>query len=41
MDFSWSNEQIAFKEAVIRFAQKELNNDLVELDKKGEFPWDS
>ena len=41
MDFSWSNEQIAFKEAVIKFAQKELNNDLVELDKKGEFPWDS
>ena len=37
MDFSWTDEQLAFKEKVIKFAQQELNNDLVERDKQGEF----
>lgn len=37
MDFSWSAEQLEFKEAVIRFAQKELNDGLLERDKEGQF----
>ncbi len=36
MDFSWSEEQLAFKKSVIEFAQKELNDDLVERDQRGE-----
>jgi hypothetical protein len=36
MDFSWSEEQLKFKEAVINFAQKELNEDLIQRDKVGE-----
>ncbi len=42
MDFSWSDEQLAFKERVIEFAQQRLNNDdLVERDQQGKFPWES
>lgn len=36
MDFSWSEEQLAFKDAVIKFAQKELNEGLIEQDRAGE-----
>ena len=36
MDFSFTDEQLAFKETVIKFAQKELNDDLAERDKAGE-----
>jgi alkylation response protein AidB-like acyl-CoA dehydrogenase len=36
MDFSWSEEQLEFKKAVIDFAQKELNEGLVERDRQGE-----
>ena len=36
MDFSWSEEQLAFKDAVIKFAQKELNAGLTERDHTGE-----
>lgn len=38
MDFSWDKEQLALKEAAIRFAQKELNDDVIEKDKTGTFP---
>jgi alkylation response protein AidB-like acyl-CoA dehydrogenase len=37
MDFSWSEEQIQFKEAVIKFAQGELNAGIIERDRQGEF----
>jgi alkylation response protein AidB-like acyl-CoA dehydrogenase len=37
MEFSWTKEQIAYKKAVIEFAQKELNQDMVERDKHGSF----
>ena len=37
MDFSWTEEQVAFKNAVIKFAQKELNTGVVDRDQKGEF----
>jgi len=36
MDFSWSKEQTAFKEAVIKFARKELNEGLIDRDRAGE-----
>jgi len=36
MDFSWTEEQLDFKNAVIEFAQKELNKGLIERDKEGE-----
>ena len=38
MDFSWTDEQRAFKQRVIAFAQQELNDDLVAADKHGVFP---
>jgi alkylation response protein AidB-like acyl-CoA dehydrogenase len=37
MDFSWTEQQTALREAVIRFARAELNTDLVERDRAGEF----
>lgn len=33
MDFSWTDEQLAFKQKVIEFAQAELNNNLIERDR--------
>ncbi|GAB4262825.1 MAG: acyl-CoA dehydrogenase family protein [Candidatus Promineifilaceae bacterium] len=36
MDFNWNEEQLAFKEAVTVFAQKELNDNIIERDKAGE-----
>jgi hypothetical protein len=36
MDFSWTEEQLKFKNAVIEFAQKELNNGLLDRDRQGE-----
>ena len=35
MDFSWTEEQLDFKKAVIRFAQNELNSGLIERDREG------
>jgi alkylation response protein AidB-like acyl-CoA dehydrogenase len=40
MDFSWSEEQIAFRQAVVEFAQKELNDDLLTRDANYEFSRD-
>lgn len=36
MDFSWTEEQFKFKQAVIEFAEKNLNDDLLERDRAGE-----
>ena len=36
MDFSWTEEQLKFKNAVIDFAKKELNGDLIDHDRQGE-----
>ena len=38
MDFSWTEEQLKYKMAVIKFAQKELNKGLIEHDRQGELP---
>lgn len=40
MDFSFTEEQISFKDSVIRFAQRELNDDVTERDRKNEFSWE-
>ncbi|MGK7886342.1 MAG: acyl-CoA dehydrogenase family protein [Crocosphaera sp.] len=37
MDFAWSEEQIAFKQRVIKFAQENLNGDIIERDYQGKF----
>ncbi|MDJ0731103.1 MAG: acyl-CoA dehydrogenase family protein [Crocosphaera sp.] len=37
MDFAWSKEQIAFKQRVIKFAQDNLNGDIIERDYQGKF----
>ncbi len=37
MDFSWTEEQLAFKNAVIAFAREELNDALIERDRQGAF----
>ena len=37
MDFSFTKEQISFKESVVKFARRELNDGVTERDKKGEF----
>ena len=41
MDFSWNCEQITLKKSIIAFAQKELNNDLIERDRTGSFPMEN
>lgn len=41
MDFSWSDEQLAFKRTVIEFAQKELNAGMRERDRRAEFSRDN
>ena len=41
MDFAWSEEQAALRQTVVRFAQQELNHDVIDLDRRSEFPWDS
>jgi L-prolyl-PCP dehydrogenase len=38
MDFSWTEEQREFRDEIIRFAQNELNEDLLQRDKDGTFP---
>ncbi len=37
MDFSWTEEQLAYKKAVIEFAQRELNREMIERDRRGLF----
>lgn len=36
MDFSWTEEQLQYRRAVIEFAQQELNDGLIEHDQRGE-----
>jgi alkylation response protein AidB-like acyl-CoA dehydrogenase len=38
VDFSWSEEQAAFRKEVIRFAKQELNDDVAKRDREEEFP---
>src|SRR5467141_89731 len=41
MDFAWSEEQAALYQAIVRFAQQELNHDVIDVDRRSEFPWES
>jgi alkylation response protein AidB-like acyl-CoA dehydrogenase len=38
MDFAWTEDQEAFRESVIRFAERSLNGDVVRRDAESEFP---
>lgn len=40
MDFSWNDEQTALRREITRFAQKELNDNVIERDRCEEFSWD-
>ena len=40
MDFSWSEEQAAFRKEVTRFAKEELQDDVIRRDREEEFSWD-
>jgi len=37
MDFSWSDEQLEFKQSVIKFAKNELNSGIIERDSNSLF----
>ena len=37
LSFGWNEEQLAFKEAIVKFAQEELNDDLIEKDRNSQF----
>jgi alkylation response protein AidB-like acyl-CoA dehydrogenase len=41
MEFSWSEEQIQLKDAIIAFAKQELNREVVLRDHAAEFPWEN
>lgn len=38
VDFSWTPEQQALRQSVIKFAKSELNGDVIERDRNSEFP---
>lgn len=40
MDFAWTEEQIAYRQAVVEFAKKNLNHDVAEDDRAAHFPHD-
>jgi len=37
LDFAWTDEQLAYKKAVIEFAKRSLNGDVISRDRAGEF----
>ena len=37
MDLSWTEEQLGLREAIVRFAQNELNKDMIARDAEGRF----
>jgi alkylation response protein AidB-like acyl-CoA dehydrogenase len=40
VDFSWTDEQRALRQSVIKFAQQELNRDLIEAERDEDFYWE-
>jgi len=40
LDFSWSEDQLMLRKAVIEFARKQLNDDLIDRDSESKFPLD-
>jgi alkylation response protein AidB-like acyl-CoA dehydrogenase len=41
MDYNWDTEQLKLRDAAIRFAKKELQHDVIEMDKESTFPRDA
>jgi alkylation response protein AidB-like acyl-CoA dehydrogenase len=41
MDFSWTEDQLAFKQKAVRFAETELNHDLSDPEREASFPRES
>jgi L-prolyl-PCP dehydrogenase len=41
MDFNWTEEQREFRDQIVRFAQNELNDDIIQRDKDGVFSVDA
>ena len=37
MDFMWTSDQLALRDAVLEFARRELNDDVAARDKSGTF----
>ncbi len=40
VDFSFTEEQVAYRESVVKFARSELNDDLLRRDREAEFFWE-
>jgi len=40
LDFAWNDEQIALRREIIRFAQNELNDNMVDRDRCEQFSWE-
>ena len=40
MDFAWSEDELTLQKSVIKFAQEELNDDLIERDLAERFSWE-
>ena len=40
MDFSWSDEQLEFRDAVVAFARQRLNDEMIARDREGRFSRD-
>ncbi len=41
MEFGWSEEQLRLRDEIVRFAESELNDDLIQRDVDSEFPLDA
>ncbi len=41
MEFQWTAEQMAFKEAVRKFAENEISPGALERDVEGRFHWEA
>ena len=41
MDFSWTPEQDAYKRAVVDFAKDNLNDEVIDRDRRGELSLDN
>jgi alkylation response protein AidB-like acyl-CoA dehydrogenase len=37
VDFSWTEDQLAYRDELVRFAERELNDDVIERDAEGAF----
>jgi hypothetical protein len=40
LDFAWNDDQLALRREIIRFAQNELNDNMIDRDRCEQFSWD-